>query len=293
MAVEDRERLVHLADCGTAARAVTARQPPSSTAAPLASPHSRGARGGGGACSAAVEEAAKYMQAVVVADLLPPAGEAAAAQAKAAMADEAGAPMLNGAGPTPPVGKPEAARAERPAAGAAAKRSKRAPKAKKAWKARVPADEEAEEVVEEEVELPAYLFQDAIQQKKRQEEKAGRKKMNRRIERLPVSFEYRLHGEHKMKEIGKQLDYVQRQIQEAPAWIERAEDLERRNPDGLNPSKQMRKNLQIMVKFPPGSRIYKHAKHMLQTWKHRSLEQLLEDARDELMVFESESEGEE
>ncbi|CAE7942045.1 unnamed protein product [Symbiodinium necroappetens] len=47
----------------------------------------------------------------------------------------------------------------------------------------------------------------------------------------------------------------------------------------------------IMVKFPPGSRIYKYAKHMLQTWQHRSLEELLEDARDELMVFESESEG--
>ena len=94
-----------------------------------------------------------------------------------------------------------------------------------------------------------------------------------------------------MKEIGKQLDYVQRQIQEvcwrfslsvslslarslsssplldcfgarasclflagvsqAPAWIERAEDLERRgaaNPDGLNSSKQMRKNLQARIR---------------------------------------------
>ncbi|OLQ10015.1 hypothetical protein AK812_SmicGene6306 [Symbiodinium microadriaticum] len=45
--------------------------------------------------------------------------------------------------------------------------------------------------------------------------------------------------------------------------------------------------IEIMVKFPPGSRIYKYAKHMLQTWQHRSLEELLEDARDELMVFES------
>ncbi|CAE7224067.1 unnamed protein product [Symbiodinium sp. CCMP2592] len=47
---------------------------------------------------------------------------------------------------------------------------------------------------------------------------------------------------------------------------------------------------QIMMKFPPGSRIYKHAKSM--NWKNRSLEELLEDGRDELMIFESESEAE-
>ena len=40
-------------------------------------------------------------------------------------------------------------------------------------------------------------------------------------------------------------------MSQAPAWIERAEDLERRgaaNPDGLNSSKQMRKNLQARIR---------------------------------------------
>ncbi|CAE7190767.1 unnamed protein product, partial [Symbiodinium sp. KB8] len=189
----------------------------------------------------------------VVAEELPPANPAPAAEANAALTAES--PKKACRGPAAPAG--------RRAAGAAGKRSKRARapveeeeaeqrldagpvlprddqpkrKAKRAQKAKVPAEEEAE-VVEEEVELPASAgddgagvgdipLEDPIQEKKRREEKAERKKMERRVERLPITFEYRLHCQRKMQEIGKQLDYVQRQIQEAPAWIERAEELER------------------------------------------------------------------
>ena len=141
---------MHLADCGTAARAMTARQPPSTTGACSAacaatfprthvegycsrrSAHGHvstltapGARGGGACCvQAPVLRPCthRFAQAVVVADELPPANPAPAAEANAALTAEATnkpcrepapgrqaqAPKLNGAGPTRPVGKPEA-----------------------------------------------------------------------------------------------------------------------------------------------------------------------------------------
>ncbi|OLP80825.1 hypothetical protein AK812_SmicGene38710 [Symbiodinium microadriaticum] len=218
---------------------------------------------------------AELAAAVVVADLLPPAGEAAAAQAKAAMADEATSrhclqalrepafePHRRSGQPREqqpsarkaPVEEDEAE--QRLDAGPVLPRDEKPTrKAKKARKARVPAEEETEEVVREEVELPSAEddgagigndpLEDAIQQKKRQEEKAAEE--NEPPHRALAG----LLRVSSPQEIGKQLDYVQRQIQEAPAWIERAEDLERRgaaNPDGLNSSKQMRKNLQARIR---------------------------------------------
>ncbi|OLQ02822.1 Myosin-52 [Symbiodinium microadriaticum] len=184
---------------------------------------------------AAAEHAAAVEEAVVVAEELPPPTQRPPQRPHR----RGGGPREQlASGPSAPVEEEEAE--QRLDAGPVLPRDDQPKrKAKRARKAKVPAEEEAEEVVGEEVELPASAeddgagvgdvpLEDAIQQKKRREEKAERKKMERRIERLPITFEYRLHCERKMKEIGKQLDYVQRQIQEAPAWIERAEDVERR-----------------------------------------------------------------
>ncbi|CAE6936639.1 unnamed protein product [Symbiodinium sp. CCMP2592] len=51
---------------------------------------------------------------------------------------------------------------------------------------------------------------------------------------------------------------------------------------------------QIMVKFPPNSRIYKHAKSPFTAVAVKACQRIkLEEGRAELLIFESESEGEE